>query len=290
MSAAEYIQYWDKTIREWAANGEKPATEQCWFTKNGNNLHQKLLPTPYWGNPCNCSAVLLNYNPGGADLSPEQLEDINNGAEPPQHKSWPNHDHYLHKHVNDNNKLSGHMCGSYSGQALTFPWINPQPPYDSEALAPSRRWLQRRAKWIERLAGNAGKRPFLMEVCAWHSYNWTLSRFTPEQTEYINRRVLSPFREAVGNSDLKIGLVVGKMLGDKIFTRDFGFCNITASLGLVEGDRWQPLKDKCRWYRVFCDGKILVINTWSSGSNSCPAEHFGEAEHQLIKTINNLKF
>lgn len=280
MSAAEYIQYWDKTIREWAANGEKPATEQCWFTKNGNNLHLKLLPTPYWGDPRNCSAVLLNYNPGGPKIVPTAH----------YNKFDPNHRAQHIDRKNDPDSLTGVMCESYSGRACAFPWINPEPPYDSEALAPSRRWLQLRAEWIERLTGNADKRPFLMEVCAWHSYNWKLSRFTPEQTEYINRCVLPTFREAVGNSDLKIGLVVGKMLGDKIFTRDFGFCNITASLGLVDGDRWQPLKDKCRWYRVFCDGKILVINTWSSGSNSCPAEHFGEAEQQLIKTINNLKF
>lgn len=281
MSAAEYIRYWDdEIICKWAANGMIPATEQCWFPE-GNKLHQKLLPTPYWGNPCNCSAVLLNYNPGGPKIEPMAHYD----------KFDPNHRAQHIDRKNDPDSLTGAMCGSYSGQALTFPWINPEPPFDSEVLAPSRRWLQRRAGWIERLAGNAGKRPFLMEVCAWHSYNWTLSRFTPEQTEYINRYVLPVFREAVGNSDLKIGLVVGKMLGDRIFTGDFGFCNITRKLKLdtAGGDRWQPLKDKHRWYRVFCDGKIFVINTWSSGSNSCPAEHFGKAEQQLIETINKLK-
>lgn len=279
MSAAEYIRYWDETICEWAKKGEIPTTEQCW-SAGGDNLHQKLLPTPYWGDPCNCSAVLLNYNPGGPKIEPTAQYD----------EYDPNHRAQHIDRKNDPDSLTGAMCGSYSGRAWAFPWMNPEPPYDSEALALSRRWLQRRAGWIERLAGNTGKRPFLMEVCAWHSYNWTRSRFTPEQTEYINRCVLPVFREAVGNSDLKIGLIVGKMLGDRVFA-DFGFCNITGKLGLdtAGGDLWQPLKDKNRWYRVFSDGNICVINTWSLGSNSCPAEHFGEPEQQLIEKINKLK-
>ena len=271
MSAAEYIQYWDEIIRKWAANGEIPATEQCWFP-DGNNLHKKLLPTPYWGDPCNCSAVLLNYNPGGPAIEPPA----------PYDEFDPNHRAQHIDRKNDPDSLTGAMCESYSKQAIEFPWINPEPPYNSEALAPSRRWLQCRAKWLERRAGNTGKRPFLMEVCAWHSYKWKRSRFTPEQTEYIKRCVLPVFREAVGNSDLKIGFVVGKMLGDRVFA-DFGFDNITGQLGLdtAGGDRWQPLKDKRRWYRAFSDGNICVINTWSSGSNKCPAEHFGEAEQKL---------
>lgn len=69
----KFIEYWDEVIRQWA-NGDGslesvPETERLWFDKTNTNLIPEYMPEPYWGNPDKCSAVVLNYNPGGSETA-----------------------------------------------------------------------------------------------------------------------------------------------------------------------------------------------------------------------------
>lgn len=62
-----YLQYWDDFVDQWYLN---PIP---FFNSNihpWNQIHSHLLqqanalPEPYCGDPYNCSAVIMNYNPG----------------------------------------------------------------------------------------------------------------------------------------------------------------------------------------------------------------------------------
>ena len=75
-----FIDYWDEVVRQWLDHNSKDElfteyaeeqhtvinaiNENC---KNSDiyKLNTMHMPEPYWGNPLNCSIVLLDYNPAG---------------------------------------------------------------------------------------------------------------------------------------------------------------------------------------------------------------------------------
>ena len=67
----EFIEYWDEVIRQWAKGDGSvksvPESERVWFENTKTNLISEYMPEPYGGNPDKCSAVVINYNPGGSD-------------------------------------------------------------------------------------------------------------------------------------------------------------------------------------------------------------------------------
>ena len=80
-----FIDYWDDVIRQWLSlnadvtSFKNDASEQsmvieainenCKNKKGVSNPNYKIntnhMPEPYWGNPLECSIVLLDYNPAG---------------------------------------------------------------------------------------------------------------------------------------------------------------------------------------------------------------------------------
>ena len=88
----DFIDYWDNVIKAWfkcanfesldpdKINGltcqkEKEAIDEqknvieAINNKNSNKDYKLItmhMPEPYWGNPNNCSIVLLDYNPAGS--------------------------------------------------------------------------------------------------------------------------------------------------------------------------------------------------------------------------------
>lgn len=270
----EYVKYWDDVIRRWADDdGVVPESEECWFV-HGSTLHRELMPEPYWGNPDKCSAVLLNYNPGGPDGTP--LPDDN-------------------CHINNIRnavamKMSGAMYVCYSRIALEFPWLDKTDRGDFTSMPNhllTKRWMCQRNGWITRLA-NSDKRPFFLDLCGWHSKNWLLSDYTPEIRSYISNNILPVLSEAIRISDLGIGLSIGKQLGDVVL-HELGFSDVTAEFGFRIEDSargWRPIPEVNRWYRVYrsADG-LHVINTWSVGSNRQPGGRFHKYENGLIDKI-----
>ena len=279
----EFIEYWDDVIRQWAKGDGSvesvPISERCWFFE-GSNLHSAIMPGPYSGDPRKCSAVVLNYNPGGPKVEPgdkdllEKLKD----------------DGSIITHVKTGNRerLSGLIYESFSSFTLPYPW------HDDDMVErlnekPAARWINRLDKWSRNLIDNdESYPPFLMDICAWHSYRWQIGEFSPEQKEYISTRVLPYLKKAIKNSQLGIGLSVGKILGDKAFAQ-LGFRDITATLdmkGSVTKYGWQPIEGINRWYRVYRDEDgTTIINTWSKGSNRQPSVRFVPYERELISKL-----
>lgn len=279
----DYIVYWDKVIREWGKSGEVPESEKCWFSGEKSNLHSLLMPEPYWGNPDDCTAVILNYNPAGPGESPldkDYLEKLKDDT-----------DLITHAKNKDKSKLAGVATECYSDIALKYPWVEGYKKYEY-LLKESYDWYSKRDKWSRNLLNyKSDKSPFMMELCGWHSAGWTIYDLT-DKKEYINKLVLPYFKKAIQNSQLGVGLTIGKQLGDKVLA-ELGFNDITKNLGLegkVTADGWQPIAEANRWYRVYClddsGESIFVINTWAKGSNRQPADRFSIFEKQLIEKLS----
>ena len=283
-----YTDHWDDVLRRWAEDGDVPAPERCWFEGAGSTLIPCLMPEPYWGDPAACSAVLLNYNPGDKHRKEADFRD-----EPTS---------FCRITGQGGKALAEALRQGYSAEAKTFPWLDAEQARRAAIPLPERacRWLRRRAGWTGRLAGDEGgaRRPFFMELCAWHSHRWTISRFSDAQKAYITQLVLPTLRAAVRCSTLGVGLAVGKRIGG-FLQQECGFRNITGELRLADAggrldcDRedgglcWQPIPTTKRWYRVYrCDGDgTVVVVTWSPGSNNQPSRAFAPQERELLARI-----
>lgn len=273
-----YVKYWDDVISRWAdGDGVVPESEECWFV-SGSTLHRQLMPEPYWGNPDNCSAVLLNYNPGGPDGTP--LPDDNC--------------HINNVRNDDTMKMSGAMHGCYSRIALEFPWLDNADHRDFTSMPshlPTKRWMCQRNGWISRLA-KSDKRPFFLDLCAWHSKNWRLGNYTPEIRTYIAEHILPLLSEAIAKSDFGIGLCIGKQIGDEVLSL-LGFTEVTSQMDFDVKDSsegWQPIPEVNRWYRIYrsVDG-TYIVNTWTLGYNRHPGARFHEYEKEIIDKIREYK-
>ena len=66
LSCSDFIEYWDIVIEQWLQNrsGCHELEEQKQFALNLGIDEENRLPEPYWGDPDNCSFVIMNYNPG----------------------------------------------------------------------------------------------------------------------------------------------------------------------------------------------------------------------------------
>lgn len=200
-----YIDYWDDVIAKWFhAGGTIPPSENPWFA-DVPGLHRELIPEPYWGNPEDCSVVLLNYNPGG----PAEATPTDKG-------------HISHAVNNDPNQMAGVMHNRYSDIGLTFPWLD-KPSAVGFTYQPNhqdtKKWMRRRNKWVAQvMAGNldTNRKPFFFDICGWHSHKWNLKKITPAIENYINTHIKPVLVDSIVCSDLGIGLCIGKKLGDAL--------------------------------------------------------------------------
>ena len=283
----KYIQYWDEAIRQWA-DSPVPAfmeSEKHWLepsvARRGNScvaeaigLQPELLPNPYWGNPERCSAVILNYNPGGSDLQGEALKD----------------DHCHHCHVNDDNPglMASAIARDYSAAALHVPdFSKPRADYwtRSEGTA-FRHWMKQRSEWVKRMLPESTLPPFFLEICGWHSKRWNCHRLPPKVMDELCRRVGPVLEESILNSEARVGFAIGASFGKKgNILNLFGYEDITQQL--TGGETIQPLPEVSRWYKVFVkpDSGAPIIVTWSAGSNRQPSAIFADAERAIIAML-----
>ncbi|MCH5246726.1 MAG: hypothetical protein J1E99_01085 [Muribaculaceae bacterium] len=258
-----YIDYWDDLIKNWANTGEIPNREQVWANHFKDEFANDLMPEPYWGNPEECSLVYIGYNPYG------KKDDYQNQC---------------HRNSKDNNRtVCGLLSPKYSEYAKKFPQL------DEYAECPfgcygGTTWWKERDKWFKRLS-NGVKKPFVMELCAWHTPNWKNINRNRSLLEYVQENIIPVLKEAISNSDLKVGLSVGKEIGDILLNLD--------------DDKWKEIPidwqslyknhdiSSKRCYRVLrsTDG-YFMINTYN-GRNKAPGEKFSKLELELLEMIKN---
>lgn len=278
MNINDYIEYWDRVIDEWLGK-KSPSVDykkeyDVWLDGN-SKVSQEDMPEPYWGYPQKGSLVVLNYNPaGGFEGIPMTTKSYANCS------SRTTFINYVYRHC-------------YSGIAKSFPLI-----YDdgneeiNKALDGyvGADWWRKKKEWMESWTKNDA-RPFVMELCGWHSKNWKDTKFEkvinkPEALQHIQDTVVAPLIHAVKRSG-NMAVCIGKQFG--MLLSKLGFCEVTAVLRLSTGEYvsdkgWQPCEKK-RYYRVFTKDGIYVVNTWSVGGNRHPAKAYAAFEEELRKII-----
>ena len=283
MNSQEFIDYWDKTIKKWAdSGGNIPGSEQAWFEGNSKLKDWvKLMPEPYWGNPENCSIVVLNYNPY---CTPEIDESCDGFID----------------NKRDKTTACGLMADKYSDIAKSFPILNKplKCPYKCFGGVG---WWKRKGKWLNHIIAsynpeiiNSELKPFALELCGWHSPEWRFVKINKKTRKNILDNVIPVFREAISNSEVKFGLCIGKGLGDILLqlTNTQGEQNKYNEkiIPNLYKELNPKLQKKYRNYRVLDLGEgTLVLNTYG-GRNPTPSPDFADFEKKLIETIKRFKY
>ena len=146
-SFTNFFEFWDKFVDD--AMKHTLSAPQFIVTTKGISIKNPYyyVPEPYYGDPKNCSAVILNINPGAGGPS----------------------------HVN----LFPNGEATYSKHAREFPYLNSSISSFNPA---GDKWWEKRKEWLDRLVksyihthpeiANVDKAkdfPFAIEFCPWHS-------------------------------------------------------------------------------------------------------------------------
>lgn len=262
MNSNEFIEYWDDLIKEWSLNGGKvPRTEKIWVNHFRDTLNASLMPGPYMGNPKDCMVAILNHNPScSSEVRESALGHINNKGK---------------------KSLSRLMSPKYSSEALNFPLLDEEPecPF---GCADGRQWWLKRYSWVEQVAGKSDKKPFGLELCAWSTPTWKSILKSPELVDYVKTNVIPVYKEAIDNSQLGVGLSIGREIGDLLIVSSFD--DVSDCFKEVF-DKYFP-KNKNRTYKVLkSNDSVYVINTYTRGGILPPAKDFKEFEKELIKKL-----
>lgn len=262
-----FIKYWDDVINQWLGGTIDPCQKQY-----GHLVNIAHMPEPYWGDPDNCSFVIVNYNPGGGqDRNPHTYYACVNCT---------NHIGLLSQYVKNN---------SYSQLAMDFPllldksllhhktWITTYGGYQ---------WWQAKKPWITHLAKAAkvatpdeGLMPFAIELCPWHNASWSNtqelydnSHLKPVVKTYVSDVILA----AIAASKAKFGYFIG---------RNHIPVLLTAGFVKIDPNPLQPILSSNRWFQRFeyKPTGLRAIVTWTLGSNKHPGNGFWAFEQTLIK-------
>lgn len=268
----EFIEYWDEVIREWAQGDSSKdkikCSEKVWFEKTETNLISKYMPEPYGGNPDKCSAVVINYNPGGSDIIDENA--------------------YGHiSQVKIEGSMPNIMSPCYSKITLDFPWFNKEDERPSfmndQRLKRTRQWLENRKKWVDSLmdnlvGSNEKLNPFFIDICGWHSKNWKRVKFKADSplVDYLKKYILPVLIYTIPKSQLGIGLCVGKQFAEVILPL-LGFKAVISPI--------KPIESKHRYFQTFDKDGVKILCTWSWGSNRRPSDKFLPFEKEMISKL-----
>lgn len=267
-----HTEYWDNIIREWAESGTVPDSESFWFDEQRHlKLHTRLMPEPYWGDIDNNSVVFLNFNPAGAES--ENIADTSH-----------------HANRDNGSTVCGLMSRNYSEIAREFPLLDDAPDCFPVEYAGAG-WWKKRVRWADSFAADSDRKPFAMELCAWHSKKWSRGKYGNKfkaLNGYI-RDYFGPWLDrALLGSEKRLILCVGAEFADNIFPiiwPDIEDITIE-TLG-----RQQPVEGNSRRYRIFrIPGKGYAVCTSARGSNGIPSKTaFGDTEKRIIDKIKNIK-
>ena len=286
-SIKAYLEHWNEFFKKWEKDPKATFEEdviwskrpgKVWKTKKGKEksteLEYDVLPQPYLGNIENHSVITLNLNPSRSKKNDENIEFKKNNL--PKFKEAKNYYEY----------------------AESFPTYDTHP------------FWQKQDKWIDRIIVEFCKdapsekkiKPFAIEICPWGSKKFQNLKIKKDDPliEYMDQHVFDVIEKVIDNSKLKIVLSVGKAYYNIFDNKktDFELLDeISYQKNKPEGIDWPQTIDKKsgkdrdvkRTFSIWGKGKILYINTYASGSNTPPADHFDEIQNKLInKYLNKL--
>ena len=254
----DFTAYWDTVITRWLT-GEVDEQQQPFYQKRGElGLSFEDMPEPYWGEPQECSFVIVNYNPGGGF----------------------NRDRHTYRDCAGcpRSIVTYVQQMGYSALARQFPLLMD----DTELAARGMQWVteyggwswwQKKREWIEQIKTAAieangqqktalAKHPFVFELCAWHSKSFNeRCKDVLLDNERLKQRFCQTLQESVRQSDLKLAVCVGAKFNG--FLDKLGF-EIVTPMTNGKGHRCYQLYN-CVNGRPE-DGRILV--TWVSKSRN----------------------
>ena len=285
-SIQEYLDHWDEFFEEWSKGeshqkkmlkndkiwSDENRKGKVWKTKDGKEkstlLEYDVLPQPYLGNIENHSVITLNLNPSRSKKNNENIEFEKN---------------YLPKFKKAEN---------YYKYAEIFPTYDTHP------------FWQDQKNWIDRIFEKLGKdapsenkiKPFAIEICPWGSKSFQKLKIKKDDSliEYMDHYVFDVIEKVIEYSKLKIVLSVGKAYYDIFDNKKTDFERkeeISYKKNKPEGMDWPQTIDKKsgkdrdvkRSFSIWERGEVLYLNTYASGSNTPPAEHFNEIQNELIR-------
>lgn len=258
----DYIEYWDIVIEQWLQNSFncKELSEQNLFASDlgfDADFILNRLPEPYWGNPNNCSFVIMNYNPGPCNDS-----------------------RHNYRFCADTCNCMIHeiKCKKYSGFANSFPLLrklNPTELWFEDSVG--REWWQKQNnKWIKGVMQELGttKLPFAMELCAWHSNHWggINNKNFAKHKKLIEDTIIIPFKDAITRSKFKFGLCFGKRIGTELL------------------DKFSPgvfyLVTRKSNHTIYSfDDNCFVINFWDNNNHR---NRYPNNENEIITILREL--
>lgn len=228
-----------------------------------------LMPEPFWGDPDNCSIVIINLNPG-------YRQDDHN---------------FIGRSVMNS---SEYLVNGYSNFAKKNPIFN-----NSSFHPDSTTWWRSRLEWIRKvfeLSDDNQRLPFMLELCPWHSETWAqtrITKFTQAQKDYILDNVIVPAAYASQKATIPIVVSIGK--ADELYEQ----------LGFKEIQKWGPnnhkgiktqwpqskkkngiIDDKHVYFTYYKHPKgIIHLNIYMRSSNNTPSDQFLEIEKEIIDYI-----
>ena len=303
-SIQEYLDHWDEFFEEWSKSeshqknllendkiwSKHKGTE--WETEKGKKRSTKLepdaFPQPYLGNIEHHSVITLNLNP-----SRSKKYGYENFNEPVLDSTY-----------------------KYNQYAESFPTYDTHPFWKKQdgwidsifkkILVEEKLVEEKLYQYNPETKKEEKLRPFAIEICPWGSKSWRGLGIKKESKEinnldistiyflkYLNNFVFDVIEKVIEHSKLKIILSVGKAYYDIFNNKKTDFERkeeISYKKNKPEGMDWPQTIDKKsgkdrdvkRTFSIWKKGKILYINTYASGSNTPPAEHFNEIQNELI--------
>ena len=316
----EYLHHWDEFFEEWSKgeSHQKKLLENDkiwskhkgteWETNEGKKRSTKLepdaFPQPYLGNIDDHSVITLNLNPSrskkyGYENFKEPVLDssykYNQYAE-----SFPTYDtHPFWKKQDD-------WIDSIFKKILVEEILVEEKLYQYNPETKKKEKLK----------------PFAIEICPWGSKKFQNLKIKKDDSliEYMDHYVFDVIEKVIEHSKLKIVLSVGKAYYDifndsstfikleeissKLFDEEFTFLEDdykTYNNCLEKSKEYEPeekmtaipynwpMKFIKRTFSIWKRGEVLYLNSYASGSNTPPADHFDEIQNKLItKYLNKL--
>ena len=291
----DYLDHWDLFFEEWVKDKEGCfENDPIWSSENrrgkgDKKLDFQVLPQPYLGDIKNHSVITLNLNPSRYSKSKE------------------------YKKFEKEIKPIFDKAKDYYTYAKEFP------TYDIKFWQNQAKWIDRIFQNLDnQLDMNDSEkiRPFAIEICPWGSKAFQKLDIDDmsEIVEYMDKHVFDIIKKANEYSKLKIVLSVGKAYYDifkksefqkleeissKPFEKEFKFSSDNDNtylkcLSQSENKKFidekiskipynWPIKFVKRSFSIWEKDGILYFNTYASGSNSPPGDHFDEIQNDLIK-------
>ena len=263
MPTQKFIDAWDDIIAKWM---NIPSVSDTSNPFKPLRIHPSLsvehLPEPYFGDPADCSIVMINLNPGEGGPIQHWSEQNNSGI------------------------VGSAKTNKYSG--LVIPITFPSSSGAFYSTATDKQYTGRR-KYLEKLlemkSVTSIKSPFAIELCALHSKGTAGICFkkylTALKSVDTNLDPTNVMEIAIKNSDAKFGFAVGKPIYDAL--KRIGYTDIQIpNPHNVKNAKGNP---NARQFAVVEKNGAKVLCTWTSGGNSCPSAEFDSYIEQDIMPL-----